>query len=331
MSNNSITINAYAKINLTLDVTGVRPNGYHDLKMIMQTIDLYDTLEISFVSERLASIMGIGGAGNSENNGLSVTIKCDDPTVPTGPENLIYKAAVVFFDEAFASRRTIPGFPEGLARTVPSKYKNILVKLKKRIPSAAGLAGGSADAAAMLRALNILCGTNLNDKKLCEIGCKVGADVPFCIMGGTMLAEGIGEVLTRLPKAPDCKLLIVKPEEGMSTKYVYDNLVLDENTVHPNTDLAVFSLINGDVKGLSKQLCNVLETVAIPALPLIADIKNELLSLGATGALMSGSGSTVFGIFNERIKAENAYAHFKSGPHAAGTFLTKFVTPSVPV
>lgn len=267
-----IEIKAHAKINLTLDVTGVRENGYHDLRMIMQEISLADTLTVSRIPE----------------NKINFAMNVELPDKITPEQNLVYKAA--------AKMQEL--FPE---------CGGFDIFLKKEIPAAAGLAGGSADCAAVLKAINELCGLGLSLDELCNIGVKLGADVPFCICGGTMLSEGIGEILTPLKKLPPVWCLLVKPDISVSTKEVYNQLDSMEIKVHPDTEKVLDAINRKDVADVAKNMSNVLEEVTIPKYPVIAEIKKYLLGKGAAGSLMSGSGPTVFGIFQDEIMATMAY------------------------
>ena len=285
---NNITVRSYAKINLGLDVLGVLPNGYHTLKMIMQTVSLYDTL----CFEKTA--------------GTGIELSTNLPYLPTDEKNLVYKAITIFKEKY--------GISEGIRCTVT-----------KRIPVAAGLAGGSGNAAAALKAMDALFDTKLTPEALASDGLALGADVPYCLMGGTALAEGIGEVLTPLPAPPDAKVLIVKPKVSVSTKEVYTSLHLDETTAHPDIDACIDALRTGSLKKLCDNLGNVLEDVTVKLHPCILDIKSKMLDLGADGALMSGSGPSVFGLFGDEEKAENAYNLFKSmSEYADNTFLCDF-------
>lgn len=285
-----IEVRAYAKINLTLDVTGERPNGYHEVRMIMQNIGLYDKLVIKQIVKN------------------EIILSTGQAPIPVGEDNLIYKACKAFF--------AATGIKSG-----------VFIEIDKRIPVAAGMAGGSADAAATLQGLNELFNTGLTTEQLCEIGVKLGADVPFCIMGGTVLSEGIGEILTPLKPAPDCHLLIVKPPVGISTKFVYDELAPSSELNHPDTDAMIEAINAGSIKDMAANLGNVLESVTIKEMPFIDDIKKEMIELGALGSLMSGSGTTVFGIFDSKTKAEAAFYKFKAGEYGRQTYLTNFVNP----
>lgn len=272
-----ITLKALAKINLGLDVLRRREDGYHEVRMIMQTIHLYDKLHI--VKEK--------------ESGIRITTNLS--YVPTNESNLVYKAGKLLMDEF--------QIQEGVS-----------VDLMKRIPVAAGMAGGSSDAAAMLYGMNEIFGLGLTRKQLMERGVKIGADVPYCLMRGTALAEGIGEKLTQLPPMVKCPVLIAKPQISVSTKFVYENLKLTEETNHPNIDLLLHDIEDGDLHAIANHMGNVLETVTIPHYPIIAQIKEKMLNDGAINAMMSGSGPTVFGLFEEEETAKKAYhAMLKSG------------------
>ncbi len=285
-------LHANAKINLALDVLGRRPNGYHDVKMIMQSVDLYDELEI---------------VPNNENR---IIINCDNNELECDESNLIYRAARALMEKVNAT-------------------DGILIKLTKNIPIAAGMAGGSTDAAATLVGINRLMNYGLDDKALKEIGVTLGADIPFCIEGGTCLSEGIGEILTTLTPAPDCYLVIAKPDISVSTKFVYENLKLNEDTIHPDVDGMLDGINNNDLTAVTDRLANLLETVTVDAYPVINTLKQIMLEEGALNSLMSGSGPTVFGIFDDELKAANALktAHekvdFKQG------FVTKMARQGI--
>jgi len=262
-------IKANAKINLALDVLGERPNGYHDVKMIMQSVDLYDELNIE-------------KTGDS-----SIIITCENNELECNESNLIYKAAKRIMEYV-------------------GREDGVRIELTKNIPIAAGMAGGSTDAAATLVGLNQLFNYGLSNEELREIGVKLGADIPFCIEGGTYLSEGIGEILTPVNPAPDCYLVIAKPDISVSTKFVYDNLTLDEHTPHPDVDAMLDAIKADNIMDVCSNLGNILELVTVDAYPVIADIKRILLEQGAINSLMSGSGPTVFGIFDSKDKAEKA-------------------------
>ena len=278
-------IKAYAKINLGLDVVRRLPNGYHEVKMVMQSVGLWDELTL----ERAE-----GG----------ITITTDADGLSTGEDNLIYRAARLMLD-----KYGCPG---------------LRVHLQKNIPIAAGMAGGSTEAAAVMKGINHLYRLGLSPAQLMEDGVAIGADVPYCILGGTALAEGIGEKLTPLPPLPPCHILIAKPDISVSTKYVYEHLDADGLEAHPDIDGMVQAIRDGSLRGVLERMANVLETVTVPAHPVIADIKARMRELGAADSLMSGSGPTVFGIFRQedRKLAEAALEQFGQEDLAGQAFLT---------
>ena len=266
----NITLKALAKVNLGLDVVRRREDGYHEVRMVMQTIHLYDKLDIKKTTE----------AGIAITSNLSY--------VPTNENNLVYKAGKLLIDEF--------DIKEGVS-----------VHLQKRIPVAAGMAGGSSDAAAMLYGMNQIFDLGLSRKELMERGVKIGADVPYCLMRGTALAEGIGEKLTSLPPMVKCPILIAKPGISVSTKFVYENLKLNEETIHPDIDQLVKDIENKDLHAIAGHMGNVLESVTIPEYPIIAEIKEQMMKSGAINSMMSGSGPTVFGLFEDEETARKAY------------------------
>ena len=280
-----ISLKALAKINLGLDVVRRREDGYHEVRMVMQTINLYDRLDIVKKKEP------------------GISIKTNISFLPVNENNLIYKAGKLLMDEF--------GITEGVS-----------VKLNKRRPIAAGMAGGSTDAAALMYGINKLFDLGLSRKALMERGVKIGADVPYCIMRGTALAEGIGEELTQLSPIVRCPILIAKPSISVSTKFVYQNLKLDENTVHPDIYKLVEDIKKKDLGKIASDMGNVLETVTIPNYPVIAEIKERMLQSGAVNSMMSGSGPTVFGIFDDEETARKAYADMKSAGLAKQVYLT---------
>lgn len=282
-----ITRKAYAKINIGLDVLKRREDGYHEVRMIMQTVDICDDLAF----ERTAQ--------------SGIVIRTDREDLPVDDNNLIYKAADLLFREK--------GITEG-----------VKITLTKRIPIAAGMAGGSSDAAATMRGLNELFGMGYSVKELQELGVKLGADIPYCLVGGTMLSEGIGEILTPLPAPPDCFLVVAKPDIDVSTGFVYGNLHADRLTYHPDIDGMIEALRTGSLSGVTERLGNVLETVTVKEYPVIEEIKELLRSMGAENALMSGSGPTVFGIFNKRETAEAAAQAVLDQQLAGQIFVTTF-------
>lgn len=273
-----ITVNAYAKINLGLDVLRRREDGYHDVCMIMQSLELHDVITIKPTSEQ----------------GISMTTNLS--YLPANQDNLVYKAAS-FFMESY-------GLTSGLS-----------IHLEKHIPVAAGLAGGSSDAAATLLGLNQLFHKGIPKEELMKLGVKIGADVPYCIMLGTALSEGIGELLTPLPPIPSCSILLVKPDISVSTKYVYENLHLNEKSVHPDIKAMRNALADADLHTLAKSMDNILQTVTIKEYPIISEIKDKMKELGALNSLMSGSGPTVFGIYQNRELAKKALTYFKRHRH----------------
>lgn len=282
---NEISLKALAKINLGLDVVRCREDGYHEVRMIMQTIHLYDRLEIK------------------KKGSADITMETNLSFLPTNENNLVYKAAKLLKDEF--------EIKEG-----------VHVNLKKHIPVAAGMAGGSTDAAAVLYGMNRMFGLGLSKKELMERGVKIGADVPYCLMRGTALAEGIGEDLSALPPMVKCPVLIVKPSVNVSTKFVYENLKLDDTTVHPDIDALVADIKAQDLKKIAADMGNVLETVTIPNYPVIADIKQHMLEHGAINAMMSGSGPTVFGLFEKEETAQEAFIAMKQSGLAKQVYLT---------
>lgn len=284
-SKNDISLKALAKINLGLDVVRRREDGYHEVRMIMQTIHLYDRLDIKRTQEP------------------GIQIQTNLSFLPVNENNLIYKAAKLLMDEF-------------------SITDGVSVKLDKRIPVAAGMAGGSTDAAAMLIGVNRLFSLGLTKRQLMERGVQIGADVPYCIMRGTALAEGIGEELSPLPPMVKCPVLIAKPSISVSTKFVYQNLKLDDTTIHPDIDRLIEDIKAKNLHDIAAHMGNVLETVTIPNYPVIDEIKKHMLSNGAVGAMMSGSGSTVFGLFDDEDTAKKAYKAMRSSHLARQVYLT---------
>lgn len=269
MAADSMWINAPAKINIGLDVTGKREDGYHEIRTIMQSIKLFDRLTLT--KTRAPGVR------------LSTNLKF----LPTDDNNLIVKSAKMLIKEF-----DLPG--------------GLNINLEKRIPVAAGMAGGSTDAASTMLAINQMYDIGLKDSGLMKRAVKLGADIPYCIMKGTALAEGIGEKLSTVPKLPGCTILLVKPKIHVSTKDVYGGLVLDENTVHPDIDRMIDAMKNKSLKTLCDNMGNILESVTISLHPEIADIKQFMLDHGALGSLMSGSGPTVFGIYKDKNAAQLA-------------------------
>ena len=277
-------LRALAKINLGLDVVGKRDDGYHEVRMIMQTIQMYDVLEIEKKKEP------------------GIVLTTNIPYVPTDERNLVYKAAKMLMDEF--------DIKEGLT-----------MNLEKFIPVAAGMAGGSSDAAAAFVGVNRLFG--LSEEELKKRAVKVGADVPYCVMRGTALAEGIGEKLTRLPRVPHCYVLVGKPGVNVSTKTAYENLKLDDPAVvHPDIDGMVTAVRNGDLDGMISRMGNVFEPGIISKYPVIQEIKDLMESNGARKAMMSGSGPTVFGLFEDGETAKRALREMKRSGLAKQVYLT---------
>lgn len=264
-----VRLKAYAKINLGLDVIRKREDNYHEVRMVMQTIDLFDKLVMK------------------EIRGSNIIIKTNLPYLPTNENNLVYKAVKLIKDK-FQIKA------------------GVLVHLEKHIPVAAGMAGGSADCAAALIGMNRLFGLGLSESRLMDIGVSLGADVPYCILGGTALAEGIGEVLTPLSPMPECHVLIAKPSMHVSTKFVYEHLNIEALKSHPDIDGIIHSITNNNLPGVASRLENVLETVTIDSYPVLGRIKNTMMEKGSLGALMSGSGPTVFGLFDNPSLAKEA-------------------------
>lgn len=263
---------SYAKVNLTLDVLGKRDDGYHNVRMIMQTLGLFDLVIVDRADSEIA---------------VSTNLKF----LPTNEKNIAYKAAQLFFDSTGI---------KGGAR----------ILIHKNIPVAAGLAGGSGNAAAVLCALNKLYDTNLSDNELCSLGTKLGADVPYCILGGTQLAEGIGEKLTELAPLPKLTFLLVKPPISISTAQIYSDIDSCTDLEHPDTAAMLHAIKKGDTAAIAAKLSNVMEAVTARENPVITGIKEKLILNGALGAVMSGSGPTVFGIFDDERKAKTSADSF---------------------
>ncbi len=280
-----IKLKARAKINLGLDVVRKREDGYHEVRMIMHTINLYDKITLSLWEQ-------------------GIKVRTNLSYLPVNGDNLVYKAAKLLMDEF--------GIKQGL-----------YIDLKKYIPVAAGMAGGSADAAAVMVGVNRLFGMGLSKKELMIRAVKIGADVPYCVMRGTALAEGIGEKLTPLVPMPQCHILIAKPRVYVSTKFVYGNLRANELKEHPDIDGQIAALNSGDLKRLAALMGNVLETVTIPAYPVIDSIKKTMMENGALNAMMSGSGPTVFGLFEEEEAAKRAYRILQEGEAAKQVYLVR--------
>ncbi|MDO5409909.1 MAG: 4-(cytidine 5'-diphospho)-2-C-methyl-D-erythritol kinase [Lachnospiraceae bacterium] len=283
-----IRLKAMAKINLGLDVVRKREDGYHEVRMIMQTVNLYDKLFISASPEP------------------GIRLKTNLGFLPVNEDNLIYKAAKLLIDE-FEIK------------------DGVEIQLQKFIPVAAGMAGGSTDAATTLIGMNKLFDLGLSRRQLMERGVKLGADVPYCVTGGTALSEGIGEILTRLPDVPRGYVLVAKPGVNVSTKFVYGNLKLDQIGKHPDIDAQMEAIRRQDFHEMADLMGNVLETVTIPAHPVIAQIKDLMIKEGAANAMMSGSGPTVFGLYSNHRQAEAACECLRESGLAKMVFLTTFI------
>lgn len=288
-----ITIHANAKINLALDVLNRRPDGYHTVRMIMQSLALCDTLTLR----------------KKETPGITLSALNPEqfPDVSWEEDNLIYKAAKLWTE------------------TYPAEG-GIHITINKQIPSAAGLAGGSSDAAATLKGLNLLFGKKASLEELQTLGVKLGADVPYCIQLGTALSEGIGEILTPLPAAPSLYCVLVKPEQGVSTRYVYEHLNL-EDARHPDINAALDAIQTGSIAKLCDNLDNILEPVACTLCPEVTEIEEKLKQSGALGVCMSGSGPTVFALYADGNAAIEAAEYFEAHGYAGRSIVTKFFQP----
>lgn len=290
-----LSLKAYGKINLGLDVLRRRDDGYHEVRMIMQTVGIYDRIDLIY----------------KETPGI--TVETNLYYLPDNENNLVYKAAKLLMDEFHVQ-------------------KGVHIRLRKYIPVAAGMAGGSSDAAAVLFGVNKMFSLGLTTEQLMDRGVKIGADVPYCVMRGTALSEGIGEILTPLPVPPQCQVLIAKPGISVSTKFVYENLHANElrPEQHPDIDGMMEAIKQKDLYGIADRFGNVLENVTIPAYPVIQEIKDLMLEQGAIGALMSGSGPTVFGLFTNPKAAAKAHEEMRFGADAElakQVYLTNFYNP----
>lgn len=277
---------AHAKINLGLDVVGKLPNGYHEVRMVMQTVGIYDELTFSRTE-------------------CGIMVTTDSEELPIEEDNLIYKAANLMKD----------------------KYdirEGIHIHLQKNIPIAAGMAGGSTDAAAAMKGISRMFGLDTSLLELMELGASIGADVPYCVIGGTALAEGIGEKLTPLEPAPECFVLVAKPDINVSTRYVYERLNVAAIEKHPDIDGMVAAIGKGSLQGILDRMENVLESVTVQEYPVIDALKQRMKELGAVNSLMSGSGPTVFGIFLEKRLAEAALDRLAQEQLAKQIFVTTF-------
>jgi 4-diphosphocytidyl-2-C-methyl-D-erythritol kinase len=290
MAKDKMYLKAYGKINLALDVIRKREDGYHDVRMIMQTVGIYDGIEIE------------------KTDSGEIEIETNIFYLPTNENNIVYKAAKLLFDEFNITA-------------------GVRIKLKKFIPVAAGMAGGSADAASVLYGINKMFDLGLSLKELKERGVKIGADVPYCLMRGTALSEGIGEKLKRLPDMVQCPVLIAKPPISVSTKYVYENLKLNEDMKHPDIDGMIEAIEDGDLEKIASKLENVLEIVTAKEYPEIELIKKSMIECNALNSIMSGSGPTVFGLFKDKDDAYKAKERIKEQGLAKQVYVTEMYLP----
>ncbi|MDE7431302.1 MAG: 4-(cytidine 5'-diphospho)-2-C-methyl-D-erythritol kinase [Lachnospiraceae bacterium] len=290
MSLDRMYLKAYGKINLALDVLRKREDGYHEVRMIMQTVGIYDGIEMV------------------KTDSGKIEIDTNIYYLPTNENNIVYKAVRLLFDEFDIK-------------------SGIRISLNKFIPVSAGMAGGSSDAASVLFGINKMFDLKLSMKELMERGVKLGAEVPYCIMRGTALSEGIGEKLKRLPDMVKCPVLIAKPHISVSTKFVYENLRADELVSHPDIDGMITAIKNQDLHGIASKMENVLETVTIKEYPQIDDIKKAMIKENALNSLMSGSGPTVFGLFEHETDAYAAKERIKSQNYAKQVYVTDIFLP----
>ncbi len=288
--NNSLSLKAYAKVNLALDVLRRRPDGYHDVKMIMQNLDIYDELEFEVI------------ARDTEDTKITLTVNKEG--IPTDDRNLVYKAIAMLF-EAFNIK------------------SHIAVNLIKNIPAEAGMAGGSTDCAAALKAVNTLYNLGLSIEELMSYGVKLGADVPYCILGRTAISEGIGEVLTPVKGLPQVHVLVAKPPVNVSTKEIYTNLKANELERHPDVEGMVEALESGNLSAIAQRMENVLETVTVDMHPEIEELKKLMKNQGALNAIMSGSGPTVFGLFEDKDKVWETAMMISDQELALEVFITR--------
>ena len=284
-----LALKAYGKINLGLDVLRKRPDGYHDLKMIMQMVDVYDDIVITKTDRK-----------------DEIVVATDKFVLENEKGNLAYMAVKLLFDEF-------------------NIHQGIEIKINKSIPIAGGMAGGSSDCATTLMGINEMFDLKLSKEDLMKRGVKLGADVPYCVLGKTAIAEGIGEILTPLPTPPSCYVIIAKPPVSVSTAFVYGNIRADEITKRPDIDGMAEAIKNGDLYKMSSLLYNVMEDVTVPEYPIIADIKKMMIENGALNSIMSGSGPTVFGIYDNLEKAENTMKLLKKSNLTEQLYLTKFI------
>lgn len=284
-----LTLSANAKINLTLDILGTREDGYHEVAMIMQEISLHDTLSMGKINQGIS---------------LTIAIEGQKGTLPADESNLCWKAAALVQKEY-------------------NLQEGVEIHLTKRIPMAAGLAGGSADAAAVLKGMNHLFRLGMTEARLCELGARLGSDIPFCIMGGTMLATGRGEVLTRLPSFPRLSVVLAKPPVGVSTAWAYKTYDAGYDGPHPDNEAMLEAIHGGDAHKAAGLLCNVLEGVTETEHPVIADYKRLMMEHGAMASMMSGSGPTVFGLVREKQQAWHLADTLKKYDGEAGVFVAE--------
>lgn len=284
-----LTLSANAKINLTLDILGTREDGYHEVAMIMQEISLHDTLSMGKINQGIS---------------LTIVIEGQQGTLPADESNLCWKAAALVQKEY-------------------NLQEGVEIHLTKRIPMAAGLAGGSADAAAVLKGMNHLFRLGMTEARLCELGARLGSDIPFCIMGGTMLATGRGEILTRLPSFPRLSVVLAKPPVGVSTAWAYKTYDAGYDGPHPDNEAMLEAIHGGDAHKAAGLLCNVLEGVTETEHPVIADYKRLMMEHGAMASMMSGSGPTVFGLVREKQQAWNLADTLKKYDGEAGVFVAE--------
>lgn len=285
-----ITLYAYGKINLALDVTGKRPDGYHLVRMIMQSVGIHDIVTVK----------------KEPDSSERISLSCSRTDVPTGASNIAWRAASAVMDSC--------GLDE-----------KVSIHIEKNIPMAAGMAGGSTDAAAVIRAMDSLFGLKMTWEQKDSIAVKLGADVPFCLRTGTYLSEGIGEILTKLEDAPMAHVLIVNPPFEVSTAQVYKDLDAIADPAHPDIDRLTELLKEGSLHRFADEMGNILERVTMPALPVIGQIKEKMLEKGAFGSMMTGSGPTVFGLFDSLEKARNACTYFSEELTAGRCILTDFI------
>lgn len=283
-----LELKAYGKINLGLDVVRKRPDGYHDLDMVMQMVDVYDDVILTRIE------------------GAEIVVRTDTAVLSNGKDNLAYMAAKMLMDEF--------GIDQGLEITI-----------RKRIPIAGGMAGGSSDCAATLTGVNQMFDLGLSTEELMERGVRLGADVPYCILGGTAIARGIGDILTPLPTPPKCHVIIAKPPVSVSTAFVYGNIKPDKIKKRPDIDGMVSAIRTQDLYKLAKSLYNVMEDITVPQYPIIQEIKMVMLNNGALNSIMSGSGPTVFGLYDDKGKAEQTVELLKEKELTEQLYLTAFI------